>query len=79
VYRTTATRSSTLRQLAKEGETSITARETFRQLHLNVWLDHSTSPFVEMAIYDKGDRPIPGRRAGFQDSGCSALDKNVRP
>jgi phage terminase large subunit-like protein len=48
-----------LRQLAKEAETSITARETFRQYHLNVWLDHSTSPFVEMEIYDKGDRPIP--------------------
>lgn len=48
-----------LRQLAKEGETSITARETFRQLHLNVWLDHSTDPFVDMGIYDKGDRPIP--------------------
>lgn len=48
-----------LRQLAKEGETSITNRETFRQYHLNVWLDHSTSPFVEMEVYDQGDRPIP--------------------
>lgn len=48
-----------LRQLAKEAEASITARETFRQYNLNVWLDHSTSPFVDMAVYDKGDRPIP--------------------
>jgi phage terminase large subunit-like protein len=48
-----------LRQLAKEGASSITARETFRQLHLNVWLDHSSSPYVEMSIYDKGNRPIP--------------------
>lgn len=48
-----------LRQLAKEAETSITARETFRQYQLCVWLDHSTSPFVEMAVYDKGDRPLP--------------------
>lgn len=48
-----------LRQLAKEGASSVTARETFRQLHLNVWLDHSTSPYVEMAIYDRGNRPIP--------------------
>jgi len=48
-----------LRQLAKEAENSIVARETFRQYHLNVWLDHSTSPFIEMAEYDKGDRPIP--------------------
>lgn len=43
-----------LRQLAREGETSITARETFRQFNLDVWLDHSTNPFVEMGIYDRG-------------------------
>ena len=48
-----------LRQLAKEAEASPTARDTFRQYHLNVWLDHSTSPFVEMSVYDKGARPIP--------------------
>jgi phage terminase large subunit-like protein len=48
-----------LRQLAKEGETSITARETFRQYNLNVWLDHSADPFVEMSVYDQGDRPAP--------------------
>lgn len=48
-----------LRQLAREGETSITARETFRQYNLNVWLDHSTDPFIDMAVYDQGDRPIP--------------------
>lgn len=47
-----------LRQLAREGESSITARETFRQYNLNVWLDHSTDPFVEMAIYDRGGAPI---------------------
>ena len=48
-----------LRQLAREGETSITARELFRQYNLNVWLDHSTDPFVDMGIYDLGDRPYP--------------------
>lgn len=48
-----------LRQLAREAETSITARETFRQYNLNIWLDQSTSPFIDMAIYDKGNRPIP--------------------
>lgn len=48
-----------LRQLAREAETSITARETFRQYNLNVWLDHSTDPFVDMAIYDRGSGPIP--------------------
>lgn len=47
-----------LRQLAREAETSITARETFRQYNLNVWLDRSTDPFVEMAVYDQGAAPI---------------------
>ncbi|MGO3931800.1 terminase large subunit [Rhodopseudomonas pseudopalustris] len=48
-----------LRQLAREGETSITARETFRQYNLNVWLDHSTDPFVDMQIYDRGGGALP--------------------
>lgn len=47
-----------LRQLAREAETSPTARDAFRQYHLNVWLDHSTSPFVDMATYDRGSDPI---------------------
>src|SRR5690606_33709609 len=42
------------RQLAKEGERKIGDREAFRQLNLNVWLDHSADPFVEMAVYDEG-------------------------
>lgn len=47
-----------LRQLCKEGDSSITARETFRQLHLNCWLDHSSNPFVDMATYDLGGDTI---------------------
>ncbi|MCO5159812.1 MAG: terminase large subunit [Mesorhizobium sp.] len=47
-----------LRALMREGEASITAREAFRQYHLNCWLDHSASPFVEMSVYDKGADPI---------------------
>ncbi|MBN8998501.1 MAG: terminase large subunit [Rhizobiales bacterium] len=43
-----------LRQLAREAEHRPAQREAFRQLHLNVWLDHSADPFVEMAIYDEG-------------------------
>jgi len=27
-------------------------------LHLNMWLDKSTSPFVDMAVYDAGSAPI---------------------
>jgi len=41
-----------LRQLAREAENRPSDREAFRQLHLNVWLDHSSDPFVDMAIYD---------------------------
>lgn len=39
-------------------ERSVTERESLLQLKLNVWLDKSTSPFVDMAIYDKGAEPI---------------------
>lgn len=54
-----------LRQLAREGETSITARETFRQYNLNVWLDHSADAFVDMGIYDDGAAAIdPDALAG---------------
>ncbi|MDX1730310.1 MAG: terminase TerL endonuclease subunit, partial [Aurantimonas coralicida] len=47
-----------LRQLAREAENRPGDREAFRQLHLNVWLDHSADPFVDMAVYDKGSAPI---------------------
>lgn len=43
-----------LRALAREAEHRPGDRESFRQLNLNVWLDHSTDPFVEMSIYDEG-------------------------
>jgi phage terminase large subunit-like protein len=43
-----------LRQLAREAEHRPADRDAFRQLHLNVWLDYSEAPFVEMAIYDEG-------------------------
>jgi phage terminase large subunit-like protein len=47
-----------LRQLAREAENRPSDREAFRQLHMNVWLDHSSDPFVDMAVYDKGNRPV---------------------
>jgi phage terminase large subunit-like protein len=47
-----------LRQLAREAENRPGDREAFRQLHLNIWLDHSTDPFVDMAVYDRGSTPI---------------------
>lgn len=45
---------SGLRQLAREAAERPAERDAFRQLHLNVWLDHSTDPFVEMSVYDEG-------------------------
>ncbi|MYZ46456.1 terminase large subunit [Propylenella binzhouense] len=43
-----------LRQLAREAENRPGDRDAFRQLHLNIWLDHSAEPFVDMSIYDEG-------------------------
>lgn len=47
-----------LRQLAREGERRPGDREAFRQLNLNVWLDHSADPFVDMDVYDEGASPV---------------------
>lgn len=47
-----------LRAAAREAEHRPGEREAFRQLHLNVWLDHSTDPFVDMFIYDEGAFPV---------------------
>lgn len=43
-----------LRQLAREAEGMPLERDDFRQFHLNMWLDHSASPFVDMETYDRG-------------------------
>lgn len=47
-----------LRQLALEGARRIGDREAFRQLNLNIWLDHSADPFVDMSIYDEGSGEV---------------------
>lgn len=47
-----------LRQLAREAEHNPAERDTFRNLHLNFWLDQSASPFIEMGIYDEGAKPF---------------------
>ena len=49
---------SELQGKAKLAEHSPVERESFRQLKLNVWLDRSTDPFVDMAVYDRGAAPI---------------------
>lgn len=47
-----------LRQKARVAEDSPGSRDAFKMLHLNMWLDKSTSPFVDMAVYDKGADPV---------------------
>jgi phage terminase large subunit-like protein len=47
-----------LRRIAREAEHKPAVRDAFRNLHLNVWLDHSETPFVEMAIFDQGRAEI---------------------
>lgn len=47
-----------LRQLAREAENRPADREAFRQLHLNMWLDNSVAPFLDMQVYDEGALPI---------------------
>lgn len=45
-----------LRQYAREAGNRPGDRESFRQLNLNIWLDHSADPFIDMAAYDACNR-----------------------
>jgi phage terminase large subunit-like protein len=47
-----------LRQLAREAAERPADRDDFRQFHLNCWLEHSVSPFVDMGVYDAGADPV---------------------
>lgn len=42
------------RDKAQKAINSPSDRDSFLQYNLNVWLDHSASPFVDMLIYDQG-------------------------
>lgn len=46
------------RDKARKAEFSPFERDSFLQYNLNRWLDQSTSPFVEMHVYDKGAHPV---------------------
>lgn len=43
-----------LRELARVADGVPALRDAFRQLHLNVWLDRSAAPFIDMSVYDEG-------------------------
>jgi len=49
---------ASLRQLAREAQERPSDREAFRQFFLGIRLERSTSPFVEMGIYDEGAEPV---------------------
>ncbi|MDY8107769.1 terminase TerL endonuclease subunit [Fulvimarina sp. 2208YS6-2-32] len=49
---------ATFVEKAKLSETSPFDRASFLQFNLNVWQDRSTSPFVDMSVYDEGREPI---------------------
>jgi len=46
------------RDKAQKAINSPSDRDSFLQFNLNRWLDHSTSPFVEMSVYDAGSGPV---------------------
>lgn len=46
------------RDKAKKALHSPSDRDSFLQFNLNRWLDQSTSPFVDMVIYDQGQQAV---------------------
>lgn len=64
------------RRHAARADRMPTDRESFRQLKLNIWLDKSTSPFVEMAVYDAGKAPIDFERLKAEPA-YVAIDMSV--
>lgn len=47
-----------MRQLAREAGNRPAQLEAFKQLHLNVWLDGSATPWLDMGLYDQGSESI---------------------
>jgi len=47
-----------LRVLARQAKEVPSRRAAFQQLHLNMWLDGSADPFVDMLVYDEGSLPV---------------------
>ena len=47
-----------MRQAALEAKDKPSDRDDFKQYNLNIWSDHSASPFLDMSIYDDGAKPV---------------------
>lgn len=46
------------RRAAAKAERSMRERQSFKQLKLNIWLDQSTDPFIDMEVYDRCDGDV---------------------
>lgn len=46
------------RRAAAKAERSLRERQSFKQLKLNMWLDQSTDPFIDMEVYDRCDGDV---------------------
>lgn len=70
-----------LRELAREAEHRPAERESFRQLHLNIWLQNWTTPFVDLDLFDRGAVPqadLPALLDRLKGQPCwVALDMSV--
>lgn len=58
------------RDKARKAEYSPFERDSFLQFNLNRWLDQSTSPFVEMHIYDRGAGAVDLEELEIVQSPC---------
>lgn len=58
------------RDKARKAENSPLDRDSFLQFNLNRWMDQSTSPFVEMHVYDKGANPVDLEELDIAQAPC---------
>lgn len=47
-----------LRNHARRAKRRVGERQSFKQLKLNVWIDASVDPFVDLDVYDAGAKPV---------------------
>jgi phage terminase large subunit-like protein len=58
------------RDKARKAEHSPSDRDSFLQFNLNRWLDQTTSPFVELHIYDRGSHEVDPEEQEMVQAPC---------
>ncbi len=58
------------RDIVQKAVNSPFERDSFKQFNLNYWLDSSTSPFVEMHVYDRGRHDVDLEDLEIAQSPC---------